>query len=241
VVLVQDAFTTHYETGLVLDVLDLIRLLGITPWLAPYRPNGKALHVHGFLGRFERVAGRNAAMLRKLAATGVDIVGLDPSMTLTYRGEYAAALGAGGAPQVLLLQEWLARRVAAMPLAEGGPYRLLPHCTEASTAAASLRDWVTVFARAGLRLDVLRAGCCGMAGTYGHEAGHRETSARIYDLSWRRHLAAPEGGEALATGFSCRSQAKRLDGATPRHPATALLAALRAAGHADPFPPERKP
>lgn len=241
VVLVQDAFTTHYETGLVLDALGLLRLLGVTPWLVPYRPNGKALHVHGFLGRFERVAARNAAMLCDLAATGVDLVGLDPSMTLTYRAEYAEALGAEAAPPVLLLQEWLARRVTAMPQAAGGPYRLLPHCTEASTAAASLRDWVTVFARAGLRLEVVRAGCCGMAGTFGHEAEHRDTSARIYDLSWRRHLAAPEGGEALATGFSCRSQAKRLDRATPRHPVTALLAALLAAGHPDPFPQERKP
>ncbi len=30
--------------------------LGIRPWLAPFRPNGKPLHVHGFLGAFERVA-----------------------------------------------------------------------------------------------------------------------------------------------------------------------------------------
>jgi FAD/FMN-containing dehydrogenase/Fe-S oxidoreductase len=241
VVLVQDAFTTHYETGLVLDTLDLLRLLGLTPWLAPYRPNGKALHVHGFLGRFERLAAQNAAMLRDLATTGVDLVGLDPSMTLTYRSEYAEALGAEAAPPILLLQEWLARRVTRMPHAEGGPYRLLPHCTEASTAAASLRDWAAVFARAGLQLDVLRAGCCGMAGTYGHEAEHRDTSARIYDLSWRRHLATPSHGEALATGFSCRSQAKRLDGAALHHPVTALLAALRVAGRPHPFPPERKP
>jgi hypothetical protein len=33
----------------------------------------------------------------------------------------------------------------------------------------------------------------------------------------------------LATGYSCRSQAKRLDGAALPHPAQALLAALRAA------------
>ena len=109
VVLVQDAFTSHYETQLVLDVLDLLRLLGFTPWLAPFRPNGKALHVHGFLGAFGRVAAANAAVLRALAETGVALVGIDPSMTLTYRAEYAEALGATALPQVLLLQEWLAR------------------------------------------------------------------------------------------------------------------------------------
>ena len=33
----------------------------------PFRPNGKPLHVHGFLGAFTRAAARNAAMLRALA------------------------------------------------------------------------------------------------------------------------------------------------------------------------------
>ena len=78
VVLVQDAFTSHYETPLVLDVLDLMVALGARPFLAPFRPNGKAQHVHGFLGRFARTAAANAAMLRALAATGVPLVGARP-------------------------------------------------------------------------------------------------------------------------------------------------------------------
>ena len=53
VVLVQDAFTSYFETPLVLDLIDLFRALGFRPWLAPYRPNGKPLHVHGFLKAFE--------------------------------------------------------------------------------------------------------------------------------------------------------------------------------------------
>src|SRR3954447_17779481 len=109
VVIVQDAFTSYYETPLLLDLLDLIQTLGFRPWLAPYRPNGKALHVHGFLGTFERAAAANAAMLQEFAATGVELVGLDPSMTLTYRSEYPAALGANGLPAVSLVQEWLAQ------------------------------------------------------------------------------------------------------------------------------------
>jgi Fe-S oxidoreductase len=232
---VQDAFTSHYETRLVLDVLDLVRLLGFTPWLAPFRPNGKALHVHGFLGAFGRVAAANAAALRALAATGVDLVGIDPSMTLTFRAEYAEALGGRDLPEVLLLQEWLAKLPADGPRAEAGSrYRLLPHCTERTTATAALRDWKAVFTRHGLQLDILAAGCCGMAGTYGHEAEHRETSERIYGLSWGRHVSSPDGaGRLLATGYSCRSQAKRLDGVALPHPAQALLQALRAAGMAD--------
>ena len=59
----QDAFTSYYETPLLLDLLDLVQALGFRAWLAPYRPNGKALHVHGFLGavRAPRIGQRGDA------------------------------------------------------------------------------------------------------------------------------------------------------------------------------------
>jgi Fe-S oxidoreductase len=180
------------------------------------------------------VAAANTVALRELATTGVDLVGIDPSMTLTFRAEYAEALGGRDLPEVLLVQEWLAKLPTGGPQAEGARYRLLPHCTERTTATAALRDWQAVFARHGLQLDILAAGCCGMAGTYGHEAEHRETSERIYGLSWGRHVASAESaGRLLATGYSCRSQAKRLDGVVLPHPAQALLQALRPSNTAD--------
>ena len=228
VVVVQDAFTSFTEAQLVLDVVDLMAELGARPWLAPFRPNGKPLHVHGFLGGFARTAAVNAEMLRDLAGSGIPLVGIDPSMTLTYRGEYPEA--GVEVPPVLLLQEWLARRDGhAQPARHDGPFRLLPHCTERTNAAASLRDWQTAFARHGLALDVAAAGCCGMAGTYGHEAEHRKLSGDIFRLSWRRHVeAAKPLSRLLATGYSCRSQVGRFGGVALLHPAQALLAAIRA-------------
>jgi Fe-S oxidoreductase len=229
VVLVQDAFTSWYETGLVLDVLDLVRALGFRPWVAPFRPNGKPLHVHGFLGAFQRVASRNAAMLRALGETGVELMGIDPSMTLTYRAEYAALPETDRPPPVLLPQEWLARHLGAIPASQSDiEFLLLPHCTERTTALSTLRDWQAAFAATGARLHVLPSGCCGMAGTYGHEAEHRATSERIYSMSWATHVAAhAESRRLLATGYSCRSQTKLVDGLTLPHPAQALLACLK--------------
>jgi FAD/FMN-containing dehydrogenase/Fe-S oxidoreductase len=229
VVIVQDAFTSYYETPLLLDLIDLIQALSFRPWLAPYRPNGKALHVHGLLGPFERTASTNAAMLRDLSAAGVPLVGLDPSMTLTYRSEYAGALDRSSVPAVLLVQEWLARHRERLPAVGGGrEYRLLPHCTERTNALAAVRDWSSVFATFALRLTILPSGCCGMAGTWGHEAEHRAMSEHIYSLSWAPHVAAAgTSGTLLADGYSCRSQAKLIDGVRLLHPVQALLAAVR--------------
>jgi Fe-S oxidoreductase len=230
VVVVQDAFTSYYESKLVLDVLDLITKLGFRPWLAPFQPNGKAMHIHGFLGAFERTARANADALRALAASGVPLVGIDPAMTLTYRAEYVEALEGETVPSVLLLQEWLVRALADRPAASigGGTYQILPHCTEHTTSAGATRAWSDVFAKLGLSLRIVDAGCCGMAGTYGHEAGHRDTSREIYNFSWKRYVDGQKtAGRLLASGYSCRSQVKRFGGTGLLHPAQALLAALR--------------
>lgn len=230
VVLVPDAFIQHYETPLLLDALEFLTMLGYRPWLARYSPNGKPLHVHGFLGAFRKVAARHAAELRALAESGVDLVGLDPSMVLTYRSEYAAILPKGEAPKVSLLQEWLVERLSDLPRvsAEEG-FALLPHCTERALAPAAVANWQAIFAACGLGLEIRRAGCCGMAGTYGHEAEHRALSEKIYAMSWAEQVSAGDGpGNLLADGFSCRCQVREIDAVTLRHPVQALRDVLRA-------------
>lgn len=240
VVLVQDAFTSHFESRLVMDIVELLSRLDIRVFVAPFQPNGKPLHVQGFLGRFRRVAEQQAERLRTLAGFGVPLVGIDPAMTLTYRQEYVKTLGPRAVPEVLLLQEWLLslgqtllpRGWDAEAARNADPgYRLLTHCTEKTNAPGSPRAWQQLFERFGLSLDLVASGCCGMSGTYGHEARNRETSEAIYDLSWRAPVEdEANAGRLLATGYSCRSQAKRLSDQALAHPLQALLKTLKIAG-----------
>ncbi|TDB01189.1 FAD-binding and (Fe-S)-binding domain-containing protein [Halomonas marinisediminis] len=237
VVLVQDAFTSYFESKLVMDIVELLSRLDIRVFVAPFAANGKPLNVQGFLGAFERTAEKQARRLRTLAEFGVPLVGIDPAMTLTYRQEYAKALGPEATPEVLLLQEWLVslgQHLVSSGLALDDPgFRLLSHCTEKTTAPGSPKAWQQVFAAFGLELELVATGCCGMSGTYGHEARNRETSEAIYDLSWRAPVEDPaNAGTLLATGYSCRSQAKRLSDTPLVHPLQGLLNALLATtGH----------
>ena len=68
-------------------------------------------------------------------------------------------------------------------------------------------------------------GCCGMAGTYGHETDNLENSKALYDMSWAEP-AANTSYEVVATGYSCRSQIKRFGGGSPRHPLQVLCEQL---------------
>lgn len=232
VVIVQDAFTTHYDTSIVLALCELLLLLGFQPWIAPFNPNGKPQHVLGFLGRFARTASANAEMLTGLASTGVALVGLDPSMTLAYRAEYTKALGANGAPKVQLPQEWMADHLEALPMRKGASasaWGLLPHCTERTNAPAATTAWKTVCARLGIDMHILRSGCCGMAGLYGHEKANRGASEAIYALSWANAVSDPAyAGRLCATGYSCRCQVELQDDVQLPHPIEVILARLKA-------------
>ncbi|WP_373181918.1 FAD-binding and (Fe-S)-binding domain-containing protein [Halomonas campaniensis] len=239
VVLVQDAFTSHFEATLVLDIVELLGRLDIRVFVAPFSANGKPLHVQGFLGAFERTAGKQARRLRTLAEFGVPLVGIDPAMTLTYRQEYVKALGPGAVPEVLMLQEWLVAHspTLASHLSSSGRtlndpgYRLLSHCTEKTNAPGSPRAWQQVFAAFGLKLELVSTGCCGMSGTYGHEARNLETSRTIYAQSWQPVVEEDANqGRLLATGYSCRSQARRFSDMALPHPLQGLLEVLRRAG-----------
>ena len=232
VVLLQDAFTAFYEPHLVLATRDLLAALGCDVHIAPFLPNGKGLHVKGFLRRFEAQAQRSAEALRSLASSGATLVTIEPAVGLTYRDEYRHALGKDLGFDVRLLQELLAEitPAAATALAPAGEaYRLFGHCTEKTLAPASQRQWVDVFKRLGLKLELVSTGCCGMSGAFGHERSHQAESRGVWDLSWARWIRG-DTSRMLATGYSCRSQAKRFGNLALRHPVEVLLSHATAQG-----------
>ncbi len=228
VLLVQDPFTSFYEADLVEDAMHLIQQLGYTPMLLPFMPNGKPQHVKGFLAEFAQVAQNSADFLNILAKLQLPLVGLDASLVLVYRDEYLKALGsARGDFHVQLMHEWLSKQT--IPQLTGmGTYQLLAHCTEKTALPVTEQTWQQIFTKAGLALAPVPVGCCGMAGTYGHEVQNQQNSRDLYDLSWQQTINKTPAGFLLATGFSCRSQVKRYEGFKPLHPLQLLRQLLAA-------------
>ena len=227
VLLVQDPFTSFYEAELVADALQLLEKLGFNPVLLPFLPNGKPQHVKGFLRQFAKTAASAAEFLNQLSQLDMPLLGLDASLVLVYRDEYTKALGdKRGDFSVQLLHEWLVQQ--ALPKAAGeGAYLLLAHCTEKTVLPATEKAWQQIYAQVGLSLKPISVGCCGMAGTYGHEAQNQQNSKALFDMSWRQPVEQHGIENILVTGFSCRSQVKRLVGDKPRHPLQVLLAQLQ--------------
>ena len=234
VLIVQDPFTSFYDADTVKYMMELIKKLGLEPILLPFKPNGKAQHVKGFLARFAKTAKSSSEFLNQLAALDIPMLGMDASMVLCYRDEYTKTLQEKrGDFSVLLAHEWLlsfikqdtAFKATLAPTDK--PFKLFSHCTEKTALVHSENEWQSIFEHFGLALEKVSVGCCGMAGTYGHEKVNLDNSKGLFELSWQPKLETLASEQILATGFSCRSQVKRFSDAKPRHPVVAILAAMQ--------------
>ncbi|MCW2478093.1 FAD-binding and (Fe-S)-binding domain-containing protein [Candidatus Symbiopectobacterium sp. NZEC135] len=227
VLIVQDPFTSYYDAQVVADLVHLVEKLDLKPVLLPFSPNGKPQHIKGFLTRFAKTAAKTSDFLNRVAKLGMPMIGVDPALVLCYRDEYREILGdKRGDFQVQLVHEWLlpllsARTPTAAPRDDA--WYLFGHCTESTSLPTSSKQWADIFARFGARLENVNVGCCGMAGTYGHESKNLADSKGIYALSWQQALQKLPSARCLTTGYSCRSQVKRMEGQGLRHPLQALL------------------
>ncbi|WP_284202176.1 D-2-hydroxyglutarate dehydrogenase YdiJ [Psychromonas marina] len=228
VLIVQDPFTTYYDADVVRDLILTVKKLGYKPVLLPFKPNGKPQHIKGFLDKFAKTTKDSAQFLNQMAELNIPMVGTDPAMVLCYRDEYKQALGkARGEFNVQLFQEWLLPRLKGSAKAiTDKQYYLFAHCTETTAEPTSSGDWAKIFTHYGANFTDVPVGCCGMAGTFGHDAGKVEQSKAIYSLSWESEIAKRERSSCLATGYSCRSQVKRIEGEVLKHPVQALLEIL---------------
>ena len=238
--IVQDPFTSYYDAKVVADFVALTQKLGFKPVVLPFKPNGKAQHIKGFLTRFAKTAKNQADFLNRMAKLGMPLVGVDPAIVLSYRDEYQEILGAErGDFHVLTAHEWLKQQLDNGTLLfaqntektdrtfEPHQWYLFPHCTEMTAMPNSSKEWQHIFAAFAQQLQVESVGCCGMAGTFGHETQHIDMSKAIYEASWEKKLQNKDPNFCLATGYSCRSQVKRFTHYQPKHPVQALLTLLK--------------
>ncbi|MBE4575652.1 hypothetical protein BOO36_17780 [Vibrio navarrensis] len=229
VLIVQDPFTSYYDAQVVEDFASLAIKLGKTPVLLPFKPNGKAQHIKGFLKRFAATAADTAKFLTMVADLGIPMVGVDPALVLCYRDEYNEILAdKRGEFQVLTAHEWLLPRLKEFSLTaeDSQPWYLFAHCTEKTKLPNAEKEWGAIFSHFGAVLQTVPVGCCGMAGTFGHESDKLQMSKDIYALSWKPSLEGLPKERCLITGYSCRSQVKRFEGTKQMHPIQALLSIL---------------
>ena len=239
-IFLADSFTSYTEPEIGRAAIELLERAGWDVELADGVCCGRALISKGLLGQARAAHAHLIAELGPAALEGVPIVGAEPSCVLTLTDELiglrpedrekAEAISSRARLVDGLLAEAISDGSLALESGSGivgRPILFHGHCHQ--KAAGALAESVSLLeAIAGARLQVLDAGCCGMAGSFGFEREHYELSMKIGS---QRLFPAVNGAEKdaliAATGVSCRQQISHGTGRKPMHPITLLRSAVK--------------
>ena len=191
--------------------------------LLPGRPLccGRPLYDFGMLGLAKRLLGQVLDELRPQIRAGMPLVGLEPSCLATFRDELHNLLPGDQDAQRLAAQACTLAELLDRHAPDFQPPRLEAkavlqrHCHHYAVMGFGPDE--RLLDRIGLDAEVLNAGCCGMAGSFGFERGeHYEVSVAAGEraLLPRVRDADPDT-LVVADGFSCRTQ---IEQGTNRHP-----------------------
>lgn len=181
----------------------------------------------GQLDQARKIVERTVATLAPYAASGVPILGLEPSCLATLRTDAVELTDDPRAAEVAAAMKTFAE------LLEGSDWRppdltglevvAQPHCHHASVLGWDADERLLT----GAGATVTRvAGCCGLAGNFGMEQGHYEVSVAIAESHLLPAVRSNPDAVVLADGLSCRHQLADLAGVPSLHLAELLASRL---------------
>jgi len=216
---------------------------------------GASLLTKGFLQPARKHAARVLEAISKIDPTGTDaLVGLEPPAVYPLKHDYPDLLPgnlferAGLGQRTWLLDEFLVRskqfdglRIAINEridkAGERPKLKFQPHCHQRAEAPAAdgkpagANATIQVLRACGFEVEVIDAGCCGMAGTFGYEAEHYELSMQVGKLRFfpaiEQMTAAEQRTSLVATGSACRLQIEQGTEVRAEHSVSWMMRYLR--------------
>ena len=222
-----DSFSQTLDGTGARAVVDVLEANGFAPIVAPDACCGLTWITTGQLTGAKKHLSSLLGILAPFAASGIPIVGVEPSCTAVLRDDLMdllpddprSALVSGATHTLAEVLAAVPESSRNLPSLEGVEIVAQPHCHH-----YSVMGWDTdqaLLESLGARVTRLE-GCCGLAGNFGMEAGHYDLSVAVASHSLLPSLSAQPDAVYLADGFSCRTQAAQLAGRGGVHLATLL-------------------
>jgi Fe-S oxidoreductase len=247
VVFLADSFTSYTEPDIGRAAVELLEMAGWEVELAGDVCCGRSLISKGLLADARARQRDLIARLAPAASRGVPIVGCEPSCVFTLEHELVdLARGDAGAAAIgreaRMVDDLLVRAIddgglVPDPNAAAAEKRVLFHGHCHQKAANATAGSVELLKRIpGAAVDVLDAGCCGMAGSFGFEREHYDLSMQIGGMRLFPAVNAAPDAIVSATGVSCRQQIAQGTSRRALHPVVLLHSVIPSAAKDDPHP-----
>ena len=222
-----DSFSQTLDDTGARAVVDVLEANGFAPIVAPDACCGLTWITTGQLSGAKKHLASLLGVLAPFAASGIPIVGVEPSCTAVLRDDLLdllpddprSMLVSGATRTLAEVLSALPASARRLPSLEGVEIVAQPHCHHYSVMGWDADQ--ALLESLGARVTRLE-GCCGLAGNFGMEAGHYDLSVAVASHSLLPSLSAKPDAVYLADGFSCRTQAAQLAGRGGVHLATLL-------------------
>ena len=225
VALYNDTFMNYNYPEIGISAVEVLEAAGYRVELVNGGCCGRPMISKGLLNQAREQAHANIDALYAYAQQGIPIVGCEPSCLLTLRDEYPEFINDDRAQTVaaqsFLIDEFLANAHADgkldLQFSEQARQVLFHgHCHQkAITGTASAMSVLNM--PPGYHAELINAGCCGMAGSFGFEQEHYDVSMQIGGLALFPAIAAKPDWEVAVMGVSCRQQVEHGAGRPARH------------------------
>ncbi len=210
-----DSFTDGFETSTTDALIDVLRAAGYDPqFLDQQACCGLTWITTGQLDGARHQLRHALDILHPIVASGVPVVGIEPSCTAVWRSDAIDLLPED--PRVREVAQGV-RTLAELlsdtpdwtpPDLSGATIVAQPHCHHASVLGWSAD--AALLEKTGADVVTL-GGCCGLAGNFGVEEGHYDMSSLVAENELLPALReAGSDAIVLADGFSCRKQVSDL-------------------------------
>ncbi len=205
---------------------------------------GRPLYDYGFLGLARRYLLRVIDTLRSEIRAGTPVVGIEPSCLAVFKDELVKLLPHDDDARRLAEQSYhfaeFFEHFDVTPPQLAGRALVWGHCHHKATGGIDSEH--RLLEAMGLEVEPVAGGCCGLAGSWGFEAGHHDISMQCGEQAPLPQVRKAEPSTlVVADGFSCQTQ--MTDGATGRralHVAQVLDIARRCGKNAlGPYPERR--
>ncbi len=227
-----DTWTNYFTPQVGIAAVTLLEAAGFHVLCPPTACCGRPAISQGLLGEARLAAEYNVQVLAPLAYSAVPIVGTEPSCTLTLTDEYPQLVRSTAArrvaSQTMMLETFLLRILDARPAlsrslfnrpnGDSSEHPILYHHHCHQKALVGSGDAVRLMRLAfGDQATEINSGCCGMAGSFGHEREHYEVAKAIGEQRLFPAIRGAPGAQVAIEGFSCRQQVEHHTQAQPRH------------------------
>ncbi|MDH5396927.1 MAG: FAD-binding protein [Cyclobacteriaceae bacterium] len=233
-----DEFTNLNDSDVGIKAINLLDRLGFEVKMVEHAESGRTYISKGFLDKAKVSANENVRIFSPLISADTPLVGLEPSAILGFRDEYpdlvdttlrTKALELG--KNCLTIEEFLDRESDNIDkrLFTDTPrqIKLHGHCHQKSLSSLTPTKKI-LMVPPNYKVQLIPSGCCGMAGSFGYEKEHYETSQKVGELVlFPAVRETPEDVIIAAPGTSCRHQIKDGTGRKALHPVEILWEALK--------------